>query len=464
MTYNFGTSYTTKNWNANSTDLANERIILFGTPEDTSNALIPEFGCGPNGINTFSLYINTTSVAFEESSYNRITPWRKAYRFLNRFDVSSLNMDRRVSGKADAHATYKASRSFIRSSENFEVPFDHKSPVRFPLTPTSNRTGSRPIIELVYSITPTIISDPSGGWNGSLDGSLGADWSIGSTGLRLSESRTPEAIEFTCLKVGTAPNQKVDTSTSIIPAYSGEVLQFQDGEGFGYVGIENGVTKIYIDITQTDEILRWDSEENPDFNPHEWWLKTFSSIQVKNNTRTNTTDIGFKKSTAEVVSRGKNNYVISFTSNTPLELNSWRNSDTIGVEFKRKKTIVFGDNTDPWSGAKYENIQYRRFEDEFRDDVFFQVPIEPPIQTGACCIDGVCEQKFEVECGQLGGQFFGVGSTDCTDCGDDGGNESSEIQPFTLTLNGTLEDGTITINYPSGVNATGITFEVFIER
>ena len=64
----------------------------------------------------------------------------------------------------------------------------------------------------------------------------------------------------------------------------------------------------------------------------------------------------------------------------------------------------------------------------------------------------------------LFGDFFEVGSTDCIDCGDDGGSESSEILPFTATLNGTLDDGTITINYPGDFNATGIKFEVYIEK
>ena len=61
----------------------------------------------------------------------------------------------------------------------------------------------------------------------------------------------------------------MDTSTAIIPAYSGEILSFQDGDGVGYVGRElgddnNPVTKIYIDITETDEILRWDPDNASD--------------------------------------------------------------------------------------------------------------------------------------------------------------------------------------------------------
>jgi len=450
MGYNFGTSYSTKEWDAarGSTDLD---AILFGLED---NALLTEFGCGTDGNNTFTLHINTSSTV-DDTAYTRNSAWRKAYRFINRFDLGTINMDQRINGKLDKQSTYKVSRSFAKNTVSFEVPIDHKPPCRFPLHDSSNPTGSRPLVEMIYSMT--LLAGTAGDL---LDDPI-SNWSIGSTGLQLIENSTPESIEFTLLKSGTPPFQKIDTSTSIVPAYSGEILSFQDA---GYMeNVQEGGMKIFIDITQTDEVLRWDPET--DIKPEEYWLDTFSSIQVKNDNRRSFPKITFKKNTLEVVSNDKDNYVVSFHNDTAtIPVSKWLNGDTIRTEFKRKKTIVFGDNRAPWDGSVYENIQYRSLNDEFQDDPWVQAPIEPPIETGACCINGVCEQKFEVECGQLGGQFFGVGSTDCTDCGDDGGNESSEILPFTITLNGTLDDGTVTINYPSGFNATGITFEVYIEK
>ena len=450
MGYNFGTSYPTTDWDAaqGSTDLD---VIIFGLNEE--DALLPEFGCGTDGVNTFTLHINTSSTV-DGSNYIRDSAWRKAYRFINRFDLGTINMDRKLKGKSESQATYKVSRSFATTTNSFELPIDHKPPCRFPHNNASNPTGSRPNIEMIYSMTPI-------GGAGNVDDAVGVDWSIGSTGLRLIENSTPESIEFTLLKAGTAPNQSIDTSTSIIPAYSGEILSFQD---VGYMGnMQSGGVKIFVDITQTDEILRWDSEEDPDRLPHEYWLDSFSSIQVKNVTK-NIPALTFKKKTLVVESNDKDNYIVSFTSSSVIPITTWLNGDIIRTEFKRKKTIVFGDERAPWEGAVYENIRYRSLADEFRDDPWVQSIIEPPIETGACCTNGVCEQKTAVECSASGGQFFGVGSTDCPDCGDDGGTESSEILPFTVTLNGTLDAGTITINYPDGVNATGITFEVYIEK
>jgi len=452
MSYNFGQSYSTKDWDAaeGSTDLDS---VMFGLQEE-GNALLPEFGCGTDGVNTFTLHINTSSTV-DGSSYTRDSAWRKAYRFINRFDLGTINMDRKLNGK-ETQSTYRVSRSFARTTNQFELPIDHKPPCRFPLNDSSNQTGSSPNVEMIYSMTQI------SGNAGTVDDTTSVEWSIGSTGLRLIENSTPESIEFTLSKQGTQ-FIKIDTSTSIIPAYSGEILSFQ---GAGYMeNMQGGGVKIFIDITQTDEVLRWDSDKDSTRNPHESWLNTFSSIQVKNVTRKNLSKISFKKSTLKIVSKDKDNYVVSFENEDgEIPITKWLNGDIIRTEFKRKKTIVFGDSRAPWDSAVYENIRYRRLADEFQDDPWIQAPVEPPIETGACCINGACEQKTAVECGQAGGQFFGVGTTDCTDCGDDGGNESSEILPFTVTLNGTLDNGTVSINYPSGFNATGIKFEVFVEK
>lgn len=472
MAYNYGTSYTTEFWDLSGGDGDNttEANILFNP---NTNALLPEFGCGTDGPNTFTLHIKTTADDNGTGAFTRNTAWRKAYRFINRFDVGTVNMDRKAidgnSTPTPARAEYKTNRSFAESRNGFELPFDHNPPCRFPVTESSNPNGSRSLIEMLYSINPTMV-DTDDDWDGTLDDDPGVEWSIGKTGLRLIENSTPESIEFTVRKLGTTAI-KMDTSTAIIPAYSGEILSFQDGDGVGYVGRElgddnNPVTKIYIDITETDEILRWDPDNASDsvIIPHDWWSKTFSSIQLKNADNTSLSGIVFKKSTMKVESQDKNNYVVSFTSPSLIPMSSWDNGDTIRVEFKRKRTIPFGVNTKPWNGAEYESIRYRNLADEFQDDTWVQVPPEPPIETGACCIDGVCEQKTAVQCSEAGGDFFEVGSTDCIDCGDDGGSESSEILPFTATLNGTLDDGTITINYPGDFNATGIKFEVYIEK
>ena len=455
MSYNFGTSYSTKDWDAarGFTDLD---VVMFGLQEE-GNALLPEFGCGTDGRNTFTLHINTSSTV-DGSAYTRDSAWRKAYRFLNRFDFNTINMDRRMKGEKDTQATYKVSKGFATNINSFERPIDHKSPCRFPLNNSSNPTGSRPYVEMIYSMKRVV---------GSFDvDGIGefVDWSIGSTGLRFSENTTPESIEFTLLKTGTPPFQKIDTSTSIIPAYSGEILAFQDAS-VGYMGnMQGGGVKIFVDITQTDEVLRWDPDT--DIKPEEYWLNTFSSIQLKNVSR-NLPKLTFKKDTLEVVSNDKDNYVVSFhSSRTTIPTTKWLNEDRIRTEFKRKKTIVFGDSRAPWEGAVYENIQYRSLADEFQDDAWVQGDIEPPVPTGACCVaPGDCRIISQAECTGLGSSNWIEGASVCDDCAaDNGGNESGDILPFTVTLNGTLDNGTVSINYPSGFNATGITFEVYIEK
>lgn len=441
MSYNFGQSYSTKEWDAarGSTDLD---AVMFGIEDD---ALLPEFGCGTDGVNTFTLHINTSSTV-DGSTYTRDSAWRKAYRFLNRFDLGTINMDRKLNGK-ETQSTYMVSRSFANIVNSFEVPIDHRPPCRFPLNNSSNATGSRPYIEMIYSMTRI------SGNAGTVDDTTSVEWSIGSTGLRLIENSTPESIEFTLSKQGTQVI-KIDTSTSIIPAYSGEILSFQDA---GYMeNMQGGGVKIFIDITQTDEVLRWDSDDDPNRNPHESWLNTFSSIQLKNVTRKDSSNILFKKSKLAVVSKDKDNYVVSFENNDEeIPMTNWLNGDIIRTEFKRKKTIVFDDNNAPWEGAVYENIRYRRLADEFEDDPWIQAA--PPTPTGACCTNGICEIKTEAACT---GEYFGDDTTECGNCG----QQSANILPFTTTLNGTLESGTITINYPAGFDSDGIKFEVFVEK
>ncbi len=473
MSYNYGTSTSTKNWNP--TGSTGNRLAFFGTGQGAIVPLLPQFGCGLNGPNTFCFFIATTSDSSDESGFSRRTAWRKAYRFLNRFDPVNINMDRK-GDRRDASATYEANRDFFDANPAYVTPFDHKPPCRFPVTRFSNpgMSGNTPaLIEIPYSMKLRAIN-VAGDWDGRLDDSdPSVTWAIGQGGLGLGESRTPNTIEFPFLKTGgpSIENIKVDTLRAVTPAYSGEIVAFRsdtdsgaEGGGLGYMGNDDKA-KIYIDITQTDEVLRWNPDS--DIKPEEWWIQTFRTLQVKNSDKPSLGFVPFSPTSMEVVSADKNNYIVSFTSFKKFPLSKWKNGDNIRVEFKRKKIIRLDDDRTPWSGAEYENIRYRSIDDEFRDDFFVQAPIEPPILTGACCIDGVCTQKTFEECSEAGGEFFDVGSTTCTDCDDGGGGgsgqQSSEILPFTLSLNGTLEDGTITINYPDGFDATEITFEVYIE-
>lgn len=470
MAYNYGSSESTAGW-PNTTPA---RIALFLGDD----ALIPEFGCGTDGDNTFSLFIKTTSSTDANTgSFSRGSAWRKAYRFLNRFDTVNISMDR-FGSPDDGSATYNAQRSSFETTTNYVTPFDHKPPCRFPISPFSNSTmggGTSPLIELVYSMALNNIDIAADDWDGQLS-DQGVQWAIGAKGLGLIQNTTPDAMEFPIRM----QDGKVDTARSVIPAYSGEILSFQpnldpaasDNLGFGYMGnTENGSGSIiYIDITQTDEVLRWNPDVDDTISPEEWWVKTISGIQVKNSDNPKSGFVNFKKGTMDVVSPDKNNYIVSFTSPKELPLNSWGTGQNIRVLLKRKKIIRLDNegNTDkPWEGAEYENIRYRRLEDEFRDDVFFQVTEEQPPLTGACCINGDCTQQTRADCATLGGVFFEVGSTTCDPCSKDDdppAQQSSNILPFTTTLNGTLENGTITINYPAPFEATGVKFEVFIEK
>ena len=230
---------------------------------------------------------------------------------------------------------------------------------------------------------------------------------------------------------------------------------------------------IYIDIMQTDEVLRCNPDVDGTNSPEEWWVKTISGIQFKNSDTPKSGSVNFKKGTMAVVSADKNNYIVSFTSPKELPLTSWGTGQNIRVLLKRKKIIRLGDDNKPWGGAEYENIRYRSLADEFKDDEFFQVPTDPPDPPdplGACCIEpGTCQQRTQQQCIDETGDasnWAGPNTTECTNCDDpnDGGTEVGDIRPFTVSLNGTLDNGTITINYPDGVNATDVTFEVYIEK
>ena len=463
----YGSSVPTTNWGA-SKGSNSLNSIIFG-----SSGLLPQFGIGTDGPNRFTLHINTSST-IEGSSFIRDSAWRKAYRFINRFDITTINIDRRKKSTGEeSTATYDVARSFVSNTNSFELPIDHKSPCRFPL---HSFVSSDPLIEMVYSMKKVSITDNTG-WNGEIndDGGSDIEWSVGSTGLRLKENSSPESIEFKLAKTGTV-FQKIDTQTAIIPAYSGEIISFQDGGGFGYMGNVTGAgSKIFIDITQTDEILRWDPEDTSHpTEPHKNWLKTFSSIEVRNASRNDLPALTFPKRTLEVVESGKDKYIVSFTSSSSIPITSWINGDKIRTEFKRKKTIVFGDTKTPWGGAEYENIRYRNLSEEITDDLWVgrTEPVkEDPL--GACCVAlGDCQHLTQQQCIDKTGSgdnwvFIPTGDpVICDNCtpSDSTGTEAGDIQPFTVSLNGTLDNGTITINYPDGVNATDVTFEVFIEK
>ena len=461
----YGSSVPTTNWGA-SKGSNNLNPIIFG-----SSGLLPQFGIGTDGPNTFTLHINTSST-IDDSSFIRDSAWRKAYRFINRFDITTINIDRKKTSTGDeSTATYDVARSFVSNTNSFELPIDHKSPCRFPLNGSASPLGSDPLIEMVYSMKKESITDDTG-WNGDIndDGGSDIEWSIGSTGLRLKENSSPESIEFKLAKTGTS-FQKIDTQTAIIPAYSGEIISFQDGGGFGYMGNVTGAgSKIFIDITQTDEILRWDPDDTSHpTEPHKNWLKTFSSIEVRNASRNELPALTFPKRTLEVVESGKDKYIVSFTSSSSIPITSWINGDKIRTEFKRKKTIVFGDTRTPWGGAEYENIRYRNLSDEITDDLW--VGRTEPVQgdpLGACCVaPGDCRTLTQADCLQLGSVNWVEGDDAvCDDCDapDNPGTEVGDIRPFTVSLNGTLDNGTITINYPDDINATDVKFEVYIEK
>jgi len=459
---NYGSSVPTTNWGA-SKGSNSLNSIIFG-----SSGLLPQFGIGTDGPNRFTLHINTSSTLEGTSSFIRDSAWRKAYRFINRFDITTINIDRKTSTGDESTATYDVARSFVSNTNSFELPIDHKSPCRFPL---HSFVSSDPLIEMVYSMKKVSITDDTG-WNGEIndDGGSDIEWSVGSTGLRLKENSSPESIEFKLAKTGTV-FQKIDTQTAIIPAYSGEIISFQDGSGFGYMGNVTGAgSKIFIDITQTDEILRWDpADTSHPTEPHKNWLKTFSSIEVRNASRNELPALTFAKRTLEVVESGKDKYIVSFTSSSSIPITSWINGDKIRTEFKRKKTIVFGDTRTPWGGAEYENIRYRNLSDEKTDDLWVgrTDPVkEDPL--GACCVaPGDCRTLTQAQCTDLGSVNWVQGDNAvCDDCDapDNPGTEAGDIQPFTTSLHGHLSDGSIIINYPGDINATDVTFEVYIEK
>ena len=466
MAYNYGSSESTEDWPTNNTPALS---ALFSGDD----ALIPEFGCGTDGDNTFSLFINTTSSTNDDDvTFSRESAWRKAYRFLNRFDTVNISMDR-FGSPDDGSATYNAQRSSFETTTNYETPFDHKPPCRFPFFPSSNQTmvgQTSPLIELVYSMALNNIDTAADDWDGQLT-DQGVEWAIGAKGLGLIQNTTPDAIEFPILK---QTGGKVDTARSVIPAYSGEILSFQrdlnaagDNSGFGYMGNTVNGSIIYIDITQTDEVLRWNPDVDDTISPEEWWVKTISGIQVKNSDNPKSGFVNFKKGTMAVVSDEKNNYIVSFTSPKELPLTSWGTGQNIRVLLKRKKIIRLSNTDKPWGGAEYENIRYRSLADEFKDDVFFQVPTDPPVQTGACCVDGECTLQTSDDCATLGGVFFGVGEQNCAECSKDEdppAQQSANILPFTTSLHGHLSEGSIIINYPVGFDATDVSFEVYIEK
>jgi hypothetical protein len=369
----------------------------------------------------------------------RLTPWRKGYRALNRFRFKEINL-RQVNPTSGLNGTLE----FGLSPKSAGLP-------RLDLDPNPrtypNAIPHRPAViqernssatasgrgNISFTHEKTLLSS-TGTVNESLP-SATHTVERNTDGIVIEEGQ-PDEILFTINKndvgshpISTAPSDgsgnnynyagKVSCATTVIPAYSGEILAFDSSSytspTHGFIETNYQLpsgnitpTAVFIDISETDEVLRWNGSE---YDPANIWSQTFTSLQIQNLTTGN--QIAIDSSSYEVLKSEKDNYIVVLHTDESLAIND---GDEMRLTLRNKKVVPdFENTTSPAShmaAGEYIPIEYRPLEKEWIDDIL--VPFVAP-----------------------------------------------SIPNFTITSDGTV-DGTITI-VPDGDLPEGVEFRLYIQ-
>jgi len=375
---------------------------------------------GPKATGFNAIELSTTFVTVEgPDKEKRVTPWRKAYRFLNRFKFNGASISLfhqagngfpDAEGKAFFNMKYDiVSGPISQGQRGIEYPLScvHRPPCLYAADLSEENDLGSNHITLGHSITDSSLE--SGNWweadNRDYDGNGVTDpsWNRVSAkyyiepdgyGWQLKEQNNPDSITFT-LNLSDAGSRSglgdydftgsVSCTDIVIPAYSGETLyrEFTDNDqGFmvnNYVNSGSPVDAIFFDISQTDEILRMSGSGGSTPNHSmERWKDTFDGIGVRNKTKNefkNFPSSSFMKRISKDSNGAdldtKENFVVAvYTNESTSWLNNWETNDEIEVKFNSKKVIADWSNPSlNLDTATYVPISYRDLDVEYMDDI-----------------------------------------------------------------------------------------------
>ena len=354
----------------------------------------------------------------------RLTPWRKGYRALNRFRFKEINL-RQVNPTSGLNGTLE----FGLSPKSAGLPRLDPNPTTYP-----NAIPHRPAViqernssaaesgrgNISFTHEKTLLSS-TGTVNESLP-SAKHTVERNTDGIVIEEGQ-PDEILFTINKndvgshpISTAPSDgsgnnynyagKVSCATTVIPAYSGEILAFDSSSytspTHGFIETNYQLpsgditpTAVFIDISETDEVLRWNGSN---YDPADIWSQTFTSLRIQNLTTGD--QIAIPSENYEVLKNEKENYIVVLhtdsTTDSTIPLN---HDDEMRLTFRNKKTIP--DFTSGQSPAEamaenqYITIQYRPLNDEWRDDLSVNF-VEPSIPNFTITSDGTVDGTITI--------------------------------------------------------------------
>jgi len=445
--YKFYSSYTDGNptyltWN--QVDFSANRLQVDAFGEEGAAIFIGNDELAPVGGSMNFAHVHGKLHTGIQSTFNsedeRITTWRKAYRYLNRFNTTSVVIDHSDGPNSDygtsGKGKFKLKPDHVHDKNAFNgvaIEYPKAIPHRPPCLYSSSPEVANSTIVIGNRVTSTELV--SGNWfetedNGNLR------WGVyninqwipeDDQGIVVEEKSSPNKIYFT---VNLEDNGNGSTEFAnydysglisckgtVVPAYSGEILQFDDNYGFmntNYtnesVGLAN-VSAVLLDISETDEVLRWNGS-NYDAAQH--WRNTFDYMQVTN-VRLGETQIFSKhRSLKQYTSDDKINYkVVMYNEEiASWDTSSWQTDDEITITLVNKKIIKNSLAQGNPEGMEYVPISYRPLEEENLND--YRIDYAAP--------------------------------------------ESGQLFDFTIESNG-LENGNITIQYLGDVS--DVTFKLY---
>ena len=385
-------------------NLASDELLF------TSDERVFSIG-GNNSINGPNLFIFPFGVPTTNASgggtSTRSTPWRKAYRSINRFNPREINFRQFKEASYDGTIHYDFVRgpaipSNNTESETYSYPaaIPHRPPAMH-IDETSNGSNGRNEI----LITNKISSFSSTGTVRIVGGkpvlSHNADHWIDNTtdGFVLEESNNPNVMSFTANLNDTNNDGGqftydydglVSCKETVIPAYSGEILHFDTNFGFvanNYSLPDGGGiarTAAFVDITETDEVLRWNGSN---YDPVAAWRSTFGNMTITNGTNV------IELNNHAVLKTDKNHYVVIMYSTT--DVFTINDGDEIQVTMASKQVITNPQANELPSSSEYGPIAYRSMNEEHIDDHRREY-IEPSLRNFTITSDGTIDGNITI--------------------------------------------------------------------
>jgi hypothetical protein len=377
-----------------------------------------------------------TTLVDASTDTSRVTPWRKGYRALNRFRFKEVNLKqvRAIVPPLDGTLKFELSPKSAALSFNNSTTYPNAIPHRPALIHEKRSSaGSSGRGNICFTHTITLL-ESTGTVNEGLPNTATHTVERGTNGILVEEGQSNQ-ITFIVNTSDTGNHPLIDSTgdnynytgkiscaSTVIPAYSGEILAF-DSSNFsspthGFIETNYQLpsgditpTAVFIDISETDEVLRWNGSE---YDPANIWSQTFTSLQIQNLTTGN--QIAIDSSSYEVLKSEKDNYIVVLHTDDTDESLAINDGDEMRLTLRNKKVVPdFENTTSPAShmaAGEYIPIEYRPLEKEWIDDIL--VPFVAP-----------------------------------------------SIPNFTITSDGTV-DGTITI-VPDGDLPEGVEFRLYIQ-